>query len=130
MTNVSSQVANDFIGKADAIAGAIGKRSGELTRLLDDKSSSLVTAISLKTAELSNEMSRVGDVAATSIESKGATFIRGLRDVSQEIARGINEASEHAAGEVTKAMKDLEDSFNRYDRTRQTDGLHRGRRNA
>ncbi|MGZ5834841.1 MAG: apolipoprotein A-IV repeat region-like domain-containing protein [Xanthobacteraceae bacterium] len=110
MTNVSSQVANDFIGKADAIAGAIGKRSGELTRLLDDKSSNLVQAISLKTTELSNEMSRVGDLTATSIESKGASFARGLREASQEITRGINEASERAAAEVTKTMRDLEES--------------------
>jgi hypothetical protein len=110
MTNVSSQVANDFIGKADAIAGSIGKRSGELTRLLDDKSGNLVAAIGLKTTELGNELSRVTDLTASAIETKGVAFTRGLRETSQEIARNINDASERAATSVTKAMKDLEES--------------------
>jgi hypothetical protein len=110
MTNVSSQVANDFIGKADAIAGAIGKRSSELTRLLDDKSSALVTAIGLKTSELGNELSRVTEVTTTAIDSKGTAFSRSLRETSQEVARSITEASDRAANDVTRVIKDLEES--------------------
>ena len=56
---MSSEVARNFVGRADEIAAAVGKRSAELTRILDEKSSGLLAAIATKTNEFTSEVGRV-----------------------------------------------------------------------
>jgi hypothetical protein len=57
-----------------------------------------------------NELTRVIETTASTIDTKGVAFARGLRDTSQEISSTINDASERAADSVTKAMRGLEES--------------------
>jgi hypothetical protein len=84
--------------------------SSQITRMLDEKSGVLVSAIGVKSSELTNELARITDQAANAIEAKGLTYARSLRDNSQDIAQKINDASEHAAVNIGKAMRDLEAS--------------------
>ena len=84
--------------------------SSQITRMLDEKSGVLVSAIGVKSSELTNELARITDQAAHTIEAKGLTYARSLRDNSQDIAQKINDASEHAAVNIGKAMRDLEAS--------------------
>ena len=84
--------------------------SSQITRMLDEKSGVLVSAISVKSSELTTELARITDQAASTIEAKGLTYARTLRDNSQDIAQKINDASEHAAVNIGKAMRDLEAS--------------------
>jgi hypothetical protein len=80
----------------------------QISRTLDEKSGLIVSAVGVKSAELTNELARITDQAATMIEAKGLTYARSLRDNSQDIAQKINDASEHAAISIGKAMRDLE----------------------
>ena len=81
-----------------------------MTRILDDKSSTLLTALSSKSKEFSGEVSKATDHAVKSIEAKGFTFTRTMMDNSEQIARLINEASETATTAVNRTLKDLQET--------------------
>ena len=78
LLGVSAEVARDFVGKADEITAAVSARAAEMTRILDEKSSTLLTALTGKSQEFANEVSRVTDHAVKAIEAKGFTFTRTM----------------------------------------------------
>ena len=73
---------------------AILNAGEQISRTLDEKSGLIVSAVGVKSAELTNELARITDQAANMIEDKGLTYARSLRDNSQDIAQKINDASE------------------------------------
>src|SRR5262249_22674899 len=58
LLGVSAEVARNFVGKADEINNSVVARSAELTKLLDDKSSLLLTALGNKGQDFATEVSR------------------------------------------------------------------------
>jgi hypothetical protein len=78
-----------------------------MTRILDDKSSTLLSSLTGKSQEFANEVSRVTDHAVKAIEAKGFTFTRTMMDNSETIARLINEASEAATGSLSRSIKEM-----------------------
>ncbi len=80
-----------------------------MTLLLDDKSNSLLTALSGKGQEFANEVSRVTDHAVKSIEAKSFVFTQTMMDNSEEIARLINDASQSATTAMAGSLGQLQD---------------------
>ena len=78
-----------------------------MTRIVDEKSSGLLTALTAKSQEFASEVSRVTDHAVKAIEAKGFNFTQTMMDNSAQIARLINEASETATGAINQSMKKL-----------------------
>jgi hypothetical protein len=107
---VSAEVARNFVGKADEISTAVSQRANEMTRIVDEKSSGLLVALTAKSQEFATEVSRVTDHAVKAIEAKGFNFTQTMMDNSEHIARLINEASESATGAVSGSLKELHTS--------------------
>src|SRR4029079_3327379 len=82
-------------------------RSAEMTRILDEKSSGLLTALTGKSQEFANEVSRVTDHAVKAIEAKGFTFTRTMMDNSEQIARMINDASDTATTSLSRVISEM-----------------------
>ena len=80
-----------------------------MTRILDEKSSGLIAALSGKGQEFAGDVSRVTDQAVKAIEAKSFVFTQTMMDNSQEIARLINEASQSATAAVTRSLGQLQD---------------------
>src|SRR5213078_1258901 len=93
LLGVSSEVARSFVGKADEIASQVSARAGEMTRILDQNSSTLLGALGAKSKEFSFEIGKATDQAVKAIEAQGFTYTRTMMDNSDQIARLINEAS-------------------------------------
>ena len=86
------------------------QNSIELTRLLDDKSSSLITAIASKGGQFSTEIERAAETAVKAIDTKAFAFGQTMMDNSTELARIINEASSTATSIVNRSLKELQDT--------------------
>jgi hypothetical protein len=97
------------VGKAEQFNTTISERLGEMTLLLDEKSNSLLTALTGKGQEFANEVSRVTDHAVKSIEVKSFVFTQTMMDNSEEIARLINDASQSATSAMTSSLGQLQD---------------------
>ena len=102
-------VSRDILGKADEFNTAAAQRLGEMTRLLDEKSNGLITALTGKGQEFAGEVSRVTDHAVKSIEAKSFVFTQTMMDNSEEIARLINEASQNATSAMTRTLGQLQE---------------------
>jgi hypothetical protein len=102
-------VSRNIIGKADEFNSAAAQRLDEMTRLLDEKSNGLVTALTGKGQEFAGEVSRVTDHAVKSIEAKSFVFTQTMMDNSEEIARLINEASQNATSAMTRTLGQLQE---------------------
>jgi len=81
-----------------------------MTRIVDEKSSGLLAALTSKSQEFVSEVSRVTEHAVKAIEAKGFNFTQSMMDNSEQIARLISEASENATGAVNQSLKDLQTS--------------------
>ena len=80
-----------------------------MTRLLDEKSNGLITALTGKGQEFAGEVSRVTDHAVKSIEAKSFVFTQTMMDNSEEIARLINEASQNATSAMTRTLGQMQE---------------------
>jgi hypothetical protein len=109
LLGVSAEVARNFVGKADEINAAVSQRAGDMTRILDEKSSGLLSALAIKSQEFSGEVGRVTDHAVKSIEAKGFAFTQTMMDNSEEIARLINESSQNATTSMTRTLRQLQE---------------------
>ena len=107
LLGLSAEVAREFVGKAEEITSAVSVRHAELTRLLDVGSGGMLTAFGEKSLEFSTEVSRITEHAVKAIEAKGFTFTRTMMDNSEQIARLINEASEHATAAVARSISEM-----------------------
>ena len=110
---VGAKVSGEFVGKADQIAAVVAQRADEMTRVLDTNSSRFLSALSTKSQAFTGEIGRATDNAVKSIESKGFEFTQTMLDNSSEIARQINEASEHATQNLSHSMKSLHEEAGR-----------------
>jgi hypothetical protein len=110
LVGVSTEVARNLVGKANEINAAVSQRAAEMTRLLDDKSSGLLSVLGSKSKELTSEVSRITDNTVKAIEAQGLSFARTMMDNSEQIARLINEASGQATDTVNRTLKDLQQS--------------------
>ncbi len=102
-------MARNVAGRADEITATVSQRVGEMTQLLDEKSNTLVVALSGKGQEFAGEVSRITDQAVKSIEAKGFAFTQTMMDNSEEIARLINEASQNATTAMTRTLGQLQE---------------------
>ena len=109
LIGVGTEVATNFVGKADEISAAMHRNSTELTRLLDEKSSGLLTAIATKGGQFSLEIERAAEGAVKAIDAKAFAFGQTMMDNSSELARIINEASATATTLVNRTLKELQD---------------------
>ena len=109
LSGVSAEVARNVSGRADEITATVSQRVGELTHLLDEKSNTLLVALSGKGQEFAGEVSRITDQAVKSIEAKGFAFTQSMMDNSEEIARLINDASHNATTAMTRTLGQLQE---------------------
>src|SRR5262245_65935798 len=87
LLSVSAEVARNFVGEAEEISTAVGQRAAEMTRIVDEKTSGLLAALTNKRQEFVSEVSRVTDHAVKAIEAKGFNFTQTMMDNSEQIAR-------------------------------------------
>src|SRR5262249_25728247 len=78
------------------------------TRIVDDKSSGLLSSLTSKSQEFASEVGRVTEHAVKAIEAKGFNFTQTMMDNSEQIARLINEASQAATGAVNQSLQQLQ----------------------
>ena len=109
LAGASAEVARNVTVRADEITVTVSQRVGEMTRLLDDKSNTLLMALSGKGQEFAGEVSRITDQAVKSIEAKGFAFTQSMMDNSEEIARLINDASQNATAAMTRTLGQLQE---------------------
>ena len=107
-----------------------------MTRLLDEKSNGLLTALSGKGQEFAGEMNRITDQTVKSIEAKSFVFTQTMMDNSEEIARLINDASQAATTAMTRTLGQLQEGAQDVSEsakktiTRTIDDLHAATRSA
>ena len=110
LLGVSAEVARNFVGRADEISTQLTSRGTEMAKILDSNSSTLLSALSIKSKEFSTEVVKATDHAVKSIEAQGFTFTRTMMDNSEQIARMVNEASQNATTTVNRTLKELQES--------------------
>jgi len=98
-----------FSAKPHEFNAAAAQRLGDMTRLLDEKSNTLLSALSGKGLEFAGEVSRVTDHAVKSIEAKSFVFTQTMMDNSEEIARLINDASQAATSAMSRTLGQLQE---------------------
>jgi hypothetical protein len=114
----------------------VSQNVSELTRVLDEKSNGLLTALSGKGQELAGEVSRITDQAVKSIEAKGFVFTQTMMENSEAIARLINDASQSATSAMTRTLAQLQEGAQGVSEaakasvTRTLDDLHGATRSA
>jgi Apolipoprotein A1/A4/E domain len=109
LTGTSAEVTRGVTLQTDEMTAAVSQRVGEMTRLLDEKSNTLLAALSGKGQEFAGEVSRITDQAVKSIEAKGFAFTQTMVDNSEEIARLINDASQTATAAMTRTLGQLQE---------------------
>ncbi len=110
LLGVSAEVARKFTSKADEIAAAVSARANEMTAVLDQGSTGLLSALTHKSEEFASQVGRATEHALTEIDMKGSAFAQALNNQSSEITRGINEASVNATIAVTRTLQDLQET--------------------
>ena len=110
LLGVSAEVARNFVGKADEVSTAVSTRADELTRILDDKGRVLLDALSGKSQQFADEVTRVTEHAVSAIDAKGFAFTKTMMDNSETIARIINDASDTATAAVGHSLSELQRS--------------------
>ncbi len=136
MSGASAEVARNVTGRANEITATVAQRVGEMTGLLDEKSNTLIVALSGKGQEFAGEVSRITDQAVKSIEAKGFAFTQAMMDNSEEIARLINDASQNATSAMTRTLGQLQEGAHgvseaaKTSLTRTIEDLHSATRSA
>ena len=105
---MSAEVARTFTAKAEEMTANIHQRGADLTRLLDERTGSYLTAFGAQGQRFSTEIERVTNQAVQSIEAKGITFSKTMLQNSQEITTLINDAGSKATTSVTRTLKELD----------------------
>ena len=109
LNDLTHEVARSVTIRADEITTTVSQRVGDMTKLLDEKSNGLLTALSGKGQEFAGEVSRITDQAVKSIEAKSFVFTQTMMDNSEEIARLINDASQTATVAMTRTLGQLQE---------------------
>ncbi|HXQ84958.1 MAG TPA: hypothetical protein VN769_12925 [Xanthobacteraceae bacterium] len=109
LVGMSTEVSRNIVGKANEINSAITQRVDDMTRTLDEKSNSLLVALTNKGQEFAGEVGRATDHAVKSIDAKGFVFTQTMMDKSEEIARLINDASQNATAAVTRTLGQMQE---------------------
>ena len=106
---MSTEVSRAIVGKANELNSAMSQRVDDMTRLLDEKSSSLIAALSSKGEQFAGEVGRITDQTVKTIDAKGFVFTQTMLDKSEEIARVINDASLNATVAVTRTLGQMQE---------------------
>ena len=136
LSGASAEVARNVTGRANEITDTVALRVGEMTGLLDEKSNTLIVALSSKGQEFAGEVGRITDQAVKSIEAKGFAFTQTMMDNSEEIARLINDASQNATSAMTRTLGQLQEGAQGVSETAKTsltrtiEDLHSATRSA
>jgi Apolipoprotein A1/A4/E domain len=109
LIGMSTEVSRNVVGKANEINTALGQRVDEMTRLLDEKSNTLIAALTAKGQGFAGEVGRITDQTVKAIEAKGFVFTQTMLDKSEEIARVINDASLSATAAVTRTLGQMQE---------------------
>ena len=96
-----------------------------MTRILDEKSSTLLSALTGKSQEFANEVSRVTEHAVKAIEAKGFTFTRTMMDNSEH-DRAADQRGERSGDRRAQPL-DQGDARRRPGRDRELDRRHQSR---
>src|SRR5262249_20496086 len=110
LLSVSAEVAHNFVGKAEEISTAVSQRAAEMTKIVDEKSSGLLAALTNKSQKLERGPARDPTHAAKAKEAKVYTSPKTRRNNREQTPRLISEASETATGAVNQSLKDLQTS--------------------
>ena len=108
LLGVSSQVARNFVSKAEEIVIAVGNGSANLTRVLDERGGDLITAIGAKTSELSGHLSRIAEEAARSIDAKNGGLVEALASRGHAIVEEITQQSMRSAEAIETRLTNLQ----------------------
>lgn len=111
LLGVTAQVSREFVGKADEISTTVSQRAGEMTRILDSSSSTLLAALTEKSRDFTGQINRATEDAVRSIGAHGFEFTNTMLNNSHELSRMINEAGEGASQKVNATMQALEQSI-------------------
>jgi len=109
LVGMSTEVSRNIVGKANEINGALSQRVDDMSRLLDEKSNVLITALTTKTQGFAGEIGRVTDQTVKAIEAKGFVFTQTMTDKSEQIAQLINDASMSATAAVTRTLGQMQE---------------------
>jgi Apolipoprotein A1/A4/E domain len=109
LVGMSAEVSRSVVGKANEINTAMTQRIEDMTRILDEKSNTLLTALSTKSQGFAGEVGRITDQTVKTIEAKGFVFTQTMMDKSEEIARLINDASLSATAAVTRTLGQMQE---------------------
>ncbi len=136
LVEMSTEVSRNIVGKANEINSAITQRVEDMTRTLDEKSNTLLVALTNKGQEFAGEVSRVTEQAVKSIDAKGFVFTQTMMDKSEEIARLINDASQNATVSITRTLGQMQEGAQgvteaaKQTISRSLEDLHRATRSA
>ena len=109
LIGMSTEVSRNVVGKANEINTALGQRVDEMTRILDEKSNTLIAALTAKGQGFAGEVGRITDQTVKAIEAKGFVFTQTMLDKSEEIARVINDATLSATAVVTRTLGQMQE---------------------
>ncbi len=109
LVGMSTEVSRSIVGKANEINSAMTQRVEDMTRLLDDKSNTLVESLGAKGEHFAGEIGRITDLAVKTIDSRGFIFTQSMMDKSEEIARLINDASLTATTSITRTLSQMQE---------------------
>jgi hypothetical protein len=109
LVGMSTEVSRNIVGKANEINSAMTQRVEDMTRLLDEKSSGLLLALTNKGEHFAGEVGRVTDQAVQAIDAKGLVFTQTMLDKSGEIARLINDTSQTTTAAMTRTLGQMQE---------------------
>jgi Apolipoprotein A1/A4/E domain len=109
LVGMSAEVSRTIVGKATELNSAMSQRVEDMTRLLDEKSSSLLVALNSTSEQFAGEVGRITDQTVKTIDAKGFVFTQTMLDKSEEIARVINDASLNATVAVTRTLGQMQE---------------------
>ena len=109
LIGMSTEVSRNVVGKANEINTALGQRVDEMTRILDEKSNTLIAALTARGQGFAGEVGRITDQTVKAIEAKGFVFTQTMLDKSEEIARVINDATLSATAVVTRTLGQMQE---------------------
>jgi hypothetical protein len=109
LVGMGSEVSRNIVGKANEIHTALTQRVDDLTKVLDDRSSTFITKLTASGEQLAGQVDRVTEQTVKAIDAKGSVFTQTMIEKSEEIARLINDASLNATAAVTRTLGQMQE---------------------
>ncbi len=100
LVGMSAEVSRSIVGKANEINTALTQRVEDMNRTLDEKSNTLISALSGKGQEFSDEVSRITEQTVKAIDATGSTFLAALAGKGQEISGEVSRVTDQTVRSI------------------------------